>query len=195
MAPPCPIKEHFEKSPCEVPSSWEAGERGCFGQCSGKKGTGLYCAAGEHVLESGWSGAWERKEERKQQLFGVCLLLHLSQQNISGASHLGHIFSESEYLRKVRTFSETEQVRGHREEQNYKTGGNVKVDTQPPKLKVFGFSDPAWIALWPLLELLNTHSSNYQVVPWKSLGWRFRKQQWSPQGGLHKSWLWLSVLS
>lgn len=53
-----------------------------------------------------------------------------------------HIF-RSEYLRKVGNFSETEQVRGHREEQNYKTGGNIKVDTQPPKLKVFGFSDPA----------------------------------------------------
>lgn len=61
----------------------------------------------------------------------------------SGASHLGHIFSESKYLRKVGTFSETEQVRGHSEERNYKTGGNVKVDTQPLKLKVFGFSDPA----------------------------------------------------
>lgn len=37
---------------------------GCLGQCSGKEGTGLYCAAGEPVLK-GLRGACEREEERK----------------------------------------------------------------------------------------------------------------------------------
>lgn len=35
----------------------------------------------------------------------------LSQQNVTGASYFGSIFSKSEYLRKVGTFSETGQIR------------------------------------------------------------------------------------
>lgn len=40
--------------------------RGCFGQCSGKEGTGLDCAAGEHALERGLSGAQEGKVGRME---------------------------------------------------------------------------------------------------------------------------------
>lgn len=86
---------------------------GCFGQCSGKEGTGLYCAAGEPILK-GLRGACERKRGRRRTFQGGSFLT-LNQQNVTGASHFGHIVSKSEYLRKVGTFSETGQVRGHRE--------------------------------------------------------------------------------
>lgn len=42
----------------------------CFGQCSGKEGTGFYCAAGEHVLEKDLSEACEREEEREESFSG-----------------------------------------------------------------------------------------------------------------------------
>lgn len=71
VTPPCPIKEHLKN--LLVPSSCEAGKMGCFGQYSGKEGTGLYCAAGEHILEKGLSGACER--EKGGELFRVSLLL------------------------------------------------------------------------------------------------------------------------
>lgn len=44
--------------------------RGCFGQCSGKEGTGLNRAAVEHILERALSGACGRKEERKENFSG-----------------------------------------------------------------------------------------------------------------------------
>lgn len=34
----------------------------------------------------------------------------LSQQNVTGTSHFGYIFSKSEYLRKAGTFSDTGKI-------------------------------------------------------------------------------------
>jgi len=43
---------------------------GCFGQRSGKEGTGLSCAAVEHVLERASRGRVGAKEERKENFPG-----------------------------------------------------------------------------------------------------------------------------
>lgn len=110
----------LKKSPSKGPSSREAGERGCFGQCSGKEGTGLGCVAGEHALERGLSGA--REEEEEEDGGEACrvglFFAPLSHQNVIEASHFGLIISKSKYLRKVGTFSETGQVREHSKEQS-----------------------------------------------------------------------------
>lgn len=73
--------------------------RGCFGQCSGKEGTGLNRVAVEHILERALSGACGKKEERKENFLGW-VFCSLSQQNVTGA-HLGCIFSKAEHVRKA----------------------------------------------------------------------------------------------
>lgn len=122
----------------------------------------------------------ERKRGRRRTFQGGSFVT-LRQQNVTGASHFGYIVSKSEYLRKVGTFSETGQVRGHREKENNTAEGNVKAGIQPPKIKVSGFSDPARMILWPLPRLPNTHSSYTQSCPGRALADGFENSSGRPK--------------
>lgn len=127
-----------------------------------------------------------KKKRGRTATFQGVSFAPLSQQNITGASHVGYIVSKSKYLRKTGTFSETGQVMRYSKEQSEKTEEHVKASTQARFLVPAGRFSQILLE-WPFglqqKSLLNTHSSNNQILPWECFGRWLCKQQWSPQEG------------
>lgn len=171
MAPPCPSKEHLKKI-----SYWSA--QLLRGRYNGmlwvvfreRRHRVLLCSGQTCSGEGLEWGMWERRREEGGELFRAgLLLLSVSKMSLE-APTLETYFQNQNIWERLGPFQRLDKSGDTSEKQNYTTEGNVKASTQPPKLKISGFSDPARMALWPPPRLLNTHSSYMQVLPWESLG-------------------------
>lgn len=99
MAPPCPIKEHLKKNLLvKSPTRERQVGRGCFGQCSGKEGAGLYHAESSMVWRGPGVGHVGKRKSGRRTFQGGSFA-PLSQQNVTRA-HLGCVFSKSRICEK-----------------------------------------------------------------------------------------------
>lgn len=98
-----PVRNTLKSLLAKSPTPERQVGRGCFGQCSGQKGTGLSWAAAGACC---WGLEGALGERRRGG--GVGLLLLLSTQ-YAGASPFGYVFAKLEYVQKA----EAEQVVGH----------------------------------------------------------------------------------
>lgn len=110
------MKGHLESLLVKSPAPERQGRGDALGSVQGKKAQGLIVQQASTL----WRGAWVGHKRGRWGGWRGALqggsFAPFSQQNVTGASHSGFIFSKSKYLRKVGTFSETGQVREHSKE-------------------------------------------------------------------------------